>query len=119
MHCSWKDGRRPFFGGMLVALVLVGSIRLSAQDVNSTVVTPPIQTKGNAQPAVVGLTPSQVRHAYGFDLISNQGAGQTIAVIEAFGDESIEKDLANFDEVFNLPPCTTSNGCLQVLSTNG
>jgi subtilase family serine protease len=52
-------------------------------------------------------------------LISNKGAGQTIAVIEAFGDHSIEKDLEKFDESFGLPPCTTSNGCLQVLSSNG
>jgi subtilase family serine protease len=40
-------------------------------------------------------------------------------VIEAFGDQSIEKDLAKFDDAFGLPPCTKSNGCLHVLSTNG
>jgi len=120
MHQSKKDGCRPFFvGGMLAAVLLAGSLNLSAQTAHSIVVTPPIQTKGNAQAAVVGLTPNQVRHAYGFDQIANQGAGQTIAVIEAFGDQHIEKYLAKFNEAFGLPPCTTGNGCLQILTTNG
>src|SRR5437667_8189671 len=113
MQKSKKDGRRPFFrGGMLVALVLASSAGLFAQSATSEVVGNPIEIKGNAQAGVVGLTPAQVRHAYGFDHLSNQGAGQTIAIIEAFGDESIEKDLAKFDDTFGLPPCTTSNGCL-------
>ena len=86
MYQSNKDGRRTFFwGGMLVALVLAGSIGLFAQSATSEVVGNPIEVKGSAQATLVGLTPDQVRHAYGFDKISNQGAGQTIAVIEAFG----------------------------------
>src|SRR6185369_12259422 len=31
-----------------------------------------------------GKTPSQVRTAYGFSSIANRGAGQTIAIIDAF-----------------------------------
>ena len=125
MHQSKKDRRHPFFlGVMLVATLLAGSLSSFAQTAHSIVVKPPLQTKGTAQAAVVGLTPNQVRHAYGFDQIANQGAGQTIAVIEAFGDNSLEKDLAKFNDAFGLPPCTTDpvvpmNGCLQILSTNG
>src|SRR5437868_5423684 len=120
MHRSKTDGRRTLFvGGMLGAILLAVSLGAMAQSAHSIVVSPPIQTKGNAQAAVVGLTPNQVRHAYGFDQIANQGAGQTIAVIEAFGDNSLEKDLAKFNDAFGLPPCTTGNGCLQILSTNG
>jgi subtilase family serine protease len=104
---------------MLVTYLIAGSVHLFAQTAVTEIVTNPIQTKGNAQPGVVGLTPAQVRHAYGFDNLTSQGAGQTIALIEAFGDQSIEKDLAKFNAQFNLPPCTTSNGCLRVLSTNG
>ena len=99
---------------------LPGSSRAIAQDAGSAIlVSPPIHTKGNAQPATVGLTPGQVRRAYGFELIPNHGAGQTIAVVEAFGDPQIEKDLATFDQTFNLPPCTTSNGCLRIVTTTG
>jgi subtilase family serine protease len=106
--------------GLLIAFRPPASSRLIAQNATTAmVVIPPIQTTGNAQPGVVGLSPSQIRHAYGFDAISNQGAGQTIALIEAFGDPKIESDLATFNQAFNLPPCTTSNGCFQQLSSNG
>lgn len=29
-----------------------------------------------------GIPPAQVRHAYGFDLVANQGAGQTVAIVD-------------------------------------
>jgi subtilase family serine protease len=111
--------RLLFLCGLVVSLFVPGSFHAFPQDVGSAVlVNPPLHTKGNAQPSVVGLTPSQVRHAYGFDLVPNQGAGQTIAVIEAFGSPQIEKDLAVFNQTFNLPDCTVSNGCLRILTTS-
>ena len=41
-----------------------------------------------ATPAPTGYTPAQIRQAYGFDLLpsSINGAGQTIAIVDAFGD---------------------------------
>src|SRR6266702_3458511 len=51
---------------------------------------PPIHVKGNAMSAPTGLSPDQVRKAYGFDQIykqtSNRGAGQTIAIVDAYDD---------------------------------
>ena len=35
-------------------------------------------------PPTTAFTPSQIRHAYGFDLVANQGAGQTIALVDAY-----------------------------------
>src|SRR5580704_5053428 len=37
-------------------------------------------------PPSTAFTPSQIRHAYGFDLVTNQGAGQTIALVDAYDD---------------------------------
>jgi subtilase family serine protease len=106
--------------GLLIALCAPASILLMAQDAStSVVVSPSIRMSGNAQAGLVGLIPGQIRHAYGFDAIANQGAGQTIALIEAFGDPRIESDLATFNQAFNLPPCTTGNGCFQQFSLNG
>jgi subtilase family serine protease len=60
-----------------------------------------------------GFTPYQMRHAYGFDAItfpegsmafSGNGAGQTVAIIDAFDDPQIAGDLAAFDSAFGLPP---------------
>ena len=60
-----------------------------------------------------GLTPTQIRHAYGFDQVliggvQGDGTGQTIAIIDAYDDPTIVSDLHNFDAYwtangYNLP----------------
>src|SRR5690349_20202878 len=57
-----------------------------------------------------GYTPAQIAHAYGFDKITfaggavkGNGAGQTIAIVDAYDDLNIAADLAAFDAKFNLP----------------
>jgi len=57
----------------------------------------PVATQG-ADP----LTPTQIITAYGLASTTN-GAGRTIAVVDAFDDPTIATDLANFDINFNLP----------------
>jgi hypothetical protein len=65
---------------------------------------------GASSPA--GYTPAQIRHAYGFDriqfsrngqTIAGDGAGQTLAIVDAFDDPSIAADLRVFDRQFGLP----------------
>lgn len=69
----------------------------------------------------MGFTPLQVRHIYGFDTIVADGAGQTIALVEANYDPSIENDLGVFSAQFALPACTSQNGCFTqiFLDANG
>jgi hypothetical protein len=59
-----------------------------------------------ARPAVssgpVGYTPAQIRNAYGFNQIPLNGAGQTIAIVDAYDDPSIAGDLHAFDQQFGL-----------------
>jgi subtilase family serine protease len=74
---------------------------------------PLLNVLGSAQKGVVGLTPAQIKHAYGFDQINNEGQGQTIAIVDAFDQPNVESDLAKFDKQFNLPRCTTDNGCFR------
>ena len=80
---------------------------------------PPVHVRGNATTGPTGLTPQQTRHAYGFDLISNQGAGQIIGIVDAYDDPKIESDLAVFSSTFGLPSCTTSNGCFRKIYASG
>jgi subtilase family serine protease len=72
---------------------------------------------GSAQPLVssgpTGLTPAQVRHAYGFDQISfsngtvaGDGSGTTIAIVDAYDDPTAASDLQKFDAAFGLPDPT-------------
>ena len=66
-----------------------------------------------------GYTPKQMRHAYGVDLLSNQGDGQIIGIVDAFDYPSVESDLAVFTSAFQLPLCTKANGCLTVVYATG
>src|SRR5580692_8476671 len=70
-------------------------------------------------PPSTAFTPSQIRHAYGFDLVTNQGAGQTIALVDAYDDANAANDLSVFSKQFNLPACTTANGCFRQLYSSG
>ncbi len=58
------------------------------------------------QPAPAPYTPAEVRHAYGFDQLALNGAGQTIAIIDAFDDPTIAGDLHVFDQTYGLPDPT-------------
>jgi subtilase family serine protease len=67
----------------------------------------------NGNPA--GYSPAQIRQAYGFDLLPADGSGQTIAIVDAFGDrvysnpshrvisDYTRTDLSAFCSQFGLP----------------
>ncbi|MGD0304166.1 MAG: S53 family peptidase [Candidatus Acidiferrales bacterium] len=83
---------------------------------------PPIHVVTTADlsaPPTSAFTPAMIRHAYGFDLVANQGAGQTIAVIDAYDDANIESDLATFSSQFGLPACSSATGCFTKLYATG
>ena len=66
----------------------------------------PYQTSGPE-----GFSPSQIRDAYGMNQVSfgdvaGTGSGQTIALIDAYNDPTIQNDLAGFDAEFGLPSTT-------------
>jgi subtilase family serine protease len=63
---------------------------------------PPIHVKGNSTKAPTGLSPAQVRTAYGFDQLPNQGEGQTIAIVDAYDDPNIVSDLNTFKNQFGI-----------------
>ena len=55
-----------------------------------------------------GLTPGEIKNIYNLPATGGKG---TIVIIGAYDDTTIENDLATFDKQFNLPDCTTKNGC--------
>ena len=55
-----------------------------------------------------GMTPTQILQAYGFNTVSfgstaANGAGTTIAIVDAYDDPNIANDLQQFDAQFGLP----------------
>jgi hypothetical protein len=68
-----------------------------------------------------GLRPQDLRAAYfpGEQPEAPESEPQTIALVDAYNDPSIEADLAVYDSEFGLPPCTAVNGCLAVVNQKG
>lgn len=83
---------------------------------------PPIHVKPNTTTSPTGLLPTQVRQAYGFDQLSADGSGQTIAIIDAYDAPTIESDLQTFTSKFNLQTMsfnTTSSPWFQKVYAQG
>ncbi len=60
-----------------------------------------------------GYSPSQITAAYGFSSVSfngvaGTGAGETIAIVDAYNDPNIASDLSTFDAQFGLPAANLS-----------
>jgi subtilase family serine protease len=73
----------------------------------------PLASHQSGSGAPSGLSPAQVRAAYGIDQISfkngsvaGNGAGETIAIVDAYDDPSIANDLHQFDSTFGMPDPT-------------
>lgn len=64
-----------------------------------------------------GFGPADLRSAY--NLPAGGGAGQTIAIVDAFDDPRAEDDLAVYREQYGLPACTTDNGCFRKVDQRG
>ena len=65
-----------------------------------------------------GLFPADLQSAYKLPS-ATAGAGQTIAIVDAFDDGNAEADLAVYRSNFGLSPCTTANGCFRKVDQNG
>ncbi len=113
----WRFALRCGLSVLLIG-VLVGQ-PLLAERPPAGYARPPIHVKGNAGSGPSGLSPARARHAYGFDLLANQGAGQTIGIVDAYDDPNIESDLSVFNTTFGLPACTSGNGCFQKIYASG
>src|SRR5580704_7112928 len=53
-----------------------------------------------------GITPAQIRNAYGVNQTGYNGAGQTIAIVDAFNDPNIQGDLNTFSQAYGLNSVT-------------
>ncbi|MDD5543713.1 MAG: S53 family peptidase [Acidobacteriia bacterium] len=63
-----------------------------------------------------GETPQSIRPVYN---LPSTGGSNVIAIVDAFNYPTAENDLNVFSSTFGLPPCTTSNGCFQIVYASG
>ncbi|RKT09630.1 putative Ig domain-containing protein [Streptomyces sp. 1114.5] len=64
-----------------------------------------------------GYGPSDLTSAY--KLPASAGSGATVAIVDANDDPNAESDLATYRSQYNLPACTTANGCFKKVDQRG
>jgi hypothetical protein len=64
-----------------------------------------------------GYGPAEIADAY--KLPAGAGAGQTVAIVDAYDDPQAEADLAGYRSTHGLPPCTSENGCFRKVNEHG
>ncbi|ALO98729.1 galactose oxidase [Streptomyces hygroscopicus subsp. limoneus] len=75
------------------------------------------RTKGVQSDATpTGFGPTDLLSAYN---LPSGGAGQTVAIVDAFDNPNAESDLAVYRQQYGLPPCTTANGCFTKIDQRG
>jgi subtilase family serine protease len=86
-----------------------------AEVVTSARTAKPLARPQAATPS--GYFPADLRNAY--KLPATGGAGQTIAIVDAYDDPTAEADLGVYRSQFGLGACTTANGCFRKVNQNG
>jgi Carboxypeptidase regulatory-like domain len=67
-------------------------------------------------PPSTALGPSEIQSAY---KLPETGYGQTVGIVDAYGDSTAESDLAAFRSYYGLPACTSANGCFKKVDQAG
>ena len=76
------------------------------------------QPNGMSPQDMRGYLPADLQSAYQLPSAS-AGAGQTIALVDAFDDPEAESDLAVYRSTFGMPECSTANGCFRKVNQLG
>jgi subtilase family serine protease len=116
MKTFYKQGKR------FALPMLLGFISFQAHALPNApgIAHAPYHIKPNTNSLVPsGLSPAQVRKAYGFGDNNWTGRGQVIGIVDAFDDPNIESDLNVFSSTFGLAACTTANGCFEKVYATG
>ena len=93
------------------AAVPAGKVRCLAQYRTST-----SGRRTNLPQVIQTLGPSQIASAYG---LRGGAVGVTVAVVGAFSNPNLEKDLAVYRKQSGLASCTTKNRCLRIVNQRG
>jgi len=64
-------------------------------------------------PIPESLTPQALLGAYHLPATTTASATQTIGIVDAYDDATVEADLAHYDQQFGLPECSEGDGCFR------
>ena len=87
---------------------------------NADVVTDAAGNPLTTTTPVSGYWPGDLQSAYALaGAAATAGAGQTVAIVDAYDAPNAEADLGVYRSNFGLPPCTTDNGCFKKVNQSG
>ncbi|HEX4436768.1 MAG TPA: IPT/TIG domain-containing protein [Solirubrobacteraceae bacterium] len=110
----------PGRASCLAMRLLIGNASSQAQPARTVRGRPRARAAVNETKPFAGfLTPERLHDAYELPDETPAGSTQTIAVVDAFDDPTVEADLAVYDKQFGLAPCTTENGCFKKVNQKG
>ena len=95
---------------IFIVYILFPNISFASYRFTNFKAYPPIHVFKTLLPYPQGLSPKKVKEIYNLPQTGGHG---TIAIIGAYDATSIEADLNIFSKAFNLPACTTKNGCFE------
>ncbi|HKU80541.1 MAG TPA: hypothetical protein VJP76_00120, partial [Candidatus Tumulicola sp.] len=96
--------------------VQAGNVAQCLAIMRTDVAQRPLGVQRDATPS--GYGPSDLQSAYNLPSSTN-GAGQTVAIVDAYDDPSAEADLGVYRSQYGLPACTSANGCFKKVSQTG
>jgi len=112
-----KNNRQNFLRDSLTGIESLECRRLLSASLSQLVASPDLVVSPDSTGStVMGYSPTQIEEAYGINTINfdggtvtGNGAGQTIAIVDAYSDPNITSDLATFDTEFGIaaPPTFT------------
>jgi|tagenome__1003787_1003787.scaffolds.fasta_scaffold20983077_3 subtilase family serine protease len=74
----------------------------------------------NAEAAHDGFGAADIRGAYNLAAAAaTRGGTQTVALVDAYDDPTIEDDLNTYRAYYGIPSCTTANGCFRKVNQDG
>jgi len=71
----------------------------------------------SAADGAYGLRPQDLHGAY--SLPTSAPVAQTVAIVDAFDDPTVEEDLSPYSQEFGLPTCTHADGCFTKVNQAG
>jgi subtilase family serine protease len=67
-----------------------------------------------------GLGAQDLRSAYNLAAAAaKRGGNQTVALVDAYDDPTIESDMNTYRAYYGIPACTTANGCFRKVNQDG
>jgi len=84
---------------------------------NNGTATPPAPVHKHFPNPIGGYSPAQIKAAYGIDKFPNKGAGQTIAIVDAYGNPTMKADVDTFSKHYGV--ADTSMYSFTVVNSGG